>query len=85
MEVHSKLIAYSIGQPMWDLNTRYIHAIAESLVQDETEIVGVIVRDTKKQVVEAIGYLQVDNQHFKITSPIYYGHFYQPDFRLSLA
>lgn len=70
-EVQAELLAHTVGQAMWDLNTRYLRSAIEQAIK-APDIEKIIIRDEKGNIVESTWTPQWTGTHSVITHQIDY-------------
>lgn len=70
-EVQAELLAHTVGQAMWDLNTRYLKSAIEQAIKTP-DLEKIILRDEKGGIIESIWTPQWTGTHSVITHPIDY-------------
>lgn len=70
-EVQAELLAHTVGQAMWDLNTRYLKsAIGQAIKAPDLE--KIIIRDDMGKIIESIWTPEWTGTHSVITHPVDY-------------
>lgn len=69
MTVQAELLAHTIGQSMWDMNTDHIHSVLKQAI-GTPDIEKIIVRDDKGSIVDSIWTRDWTGTHSVITHPI---------------